>query len=256
VESRIGASLRAARTRAGWSREALAYHSGISWSAIAQIEAGRRKDIRSSSLAALSDALGVSVDHLIGTEAAATAPHLFEHRVLTYRSDKEFLAGTIPFLDGGLGEVDCVLAITTKPKTLLLQGALGERSSQVEFADWADWYQSPGNALSRYRQFLERQVNAGAIWIRVVAEAAWEDRSEAEISMWTRYESLVNLMFAQSPATIVCTYDERAFPRGVVAEAHATHPQVVVGADATASSSYREPHDLLLDPNLRWSEGS
>ena len=36
--SRIGHSLRAARARAGFTREALAYHSGVSWSAIAQIE--------------------------------------------------------------------------------------------------------------------------------------------------------------------------------------------------------------------------
>ena len=56
--SRIGESLKAARERLGWSREALAYHSGVSWSAIAQIESGRRKDVRLSSLSALAEALG------------------------------------------------------------------------------------------------------------------------------------------------------------------------------------------------------
>src|SRR5438034_4762369 len=88
--SRIGHSLRAARARAGWTREALAYHSGVSWSAIAQIESGRRKDVRLSSLSALAEALGVSVDHLIGT-TATIAPPMLGHRLLTYGSDDEFL---------------------------------------------------------------------------------------------------------------------------------------------------------------------
>ncbi|MCU1351598.1 MAG: putative regulator of sigma factor [Acidimicrobiales bacterium] len=255
MDSRIGVSLRAARIRAGWSREALSYHSGVSFSAIAQIESGRRRDVRSSSLSALADALGVSVDHLIGTEAAATTPHLFEHRLLTYGSDEEFIAATVPLLAEG-EDADCVLAITTEPKTLLLRAALGERSAHIEFADWADWYQSPANALSRYREFLTQQAAAGAIWIRIVAEAAWQDRSDAEISAWTRYESLVNLMFAASPVTILCTYDERAFSRGVVSEAHHTHPEVVVGKDASPSSSYREPHDLLLYPDATGSQRS
>jgi transcriptional regulator with XRE-family HTH domain len=246
VDSRIGTYLRAARTRAGWSREALAYHSGVSWSSIAQIESGRRRDIRSSSLSALADALGVSVDYLIGTEAAAVAPHLFEHRVLTYGSDEEFIAGTIPFLNEGIEKAECLLAVTTDAKSLLLRDVLGQRSAHVEFADWAEWYRSPMNALSRYRTFVKQQVSAGAIWIRVVAEAAWQGEGDAEISAWTRYESLVNLMFASSPATIVCTYDDRTFAPAVVAESHRTHPEIVFGKSTTASSSYCEPATFLL----------
>lgn len=56
--SRVGAALRLARVRVGWSREALAYHSGMSGAAIAQIESGRRQDIRLSTLAALAGAWG------------------------------------------------------------------------------------------------------------------------------------------------------------------------------------------------------
>src|SRR5687767_9695620 len=99
--SRIADTLKVARGRLGWSRETLAHHSGVSWSAIAQIETGRRKDVRLSSLAALADALGVSVDYLIGT-AAATTPQPFDHRLLMYRSDEDFLAGAIPFFSEGM----------------------------------------------------------------------------------------------------------------------------------------------------------
>jgi transcriptional regulator with XRE-family HTH domain len=218
----------------------------VSWSAIAQIESGRRKDIRLTSLSALADALELSVDHLIGTAAAAIPPQLFEHQVLIYASDEAFLAGAIPFLDEGIERSDCLLAVTTEAKTTLLRDALGERSGHVEFADWGEWYASPQNALRRYREFVNQQVTAGAVWIRVVAEAGWASDSDVEIEAWTRYESLVNLAFASSPATILCTYDEEAFSPSVVAGAHGTHPKIVRGNDATASTRYERPEDLLL----------
>ncbi len=116
ISSHIGTSLKAARERAGWSRETLAHHSGVSWSAIAQIESGRRKDVRSSTLSALAEALGVSVDYLIGS-ATATAPRLLEHRLLTYGSDEEYLAVAIPFLADGVERSDPLLVVTTEDQT-------------------------------------------------------------------------------------------------------------------------------------------
>jgi hypothetical protein len=219
----------------------------VSWSAIAQIEAGRRRDIRLTSLSALADALEVSVDHLIGTAAAASPPQLFEHQVLIYGSDEEFLAGATPFLDEGIEQSNRLLAITTEAKTALLRSELGERGGYVEFADWAEWYRSPQNALRRYGELVKEQVTAGAVWIRVVAEAAWAGETDADVTAWNRYESLVNLALASSPATILCTYDERSFSPSALADAHCTHPEIVSGNDATPSASYRRPEDLLLD---------
>jgi transcriptional regulator with XRE-family HTH domain len=243
--SRIAANLKAARVRLGWSREVLAYHSGVSWSAISQIESGRRKDVRLSSLSALADALGVSVDYLIGSAAAATTPQLFEHRVLTYGSDEEFIAAAIPFLEEGVAHSHCLAVVMTEAKQGLVRDALGDRSGLVEFADWADWYRSPKEALRRYGELVKQKVELGAVWIRVVAEAAWSG-TDTDLDMWNRYESLVNLAFASSPATIMCTYDERAFPAEVVADALRTHPEVACGAETTASPDYRGPEDLLL----------
>ena len=151
TSSGIGGSLRAARTRLGWSREALAYHSGVSWSAIAQIESGRRKDVRLSSLSALAAALGVSVDYLIGTAAAATTPQLFEHRALAYGSDEELIAAAIPFLDEGIEQSHCLLAVATEAKIGLLRDTLGDRSELVEFADWEDWYLAHRSAEAVWR---------------------------------------------------------------------------------------------------------
>ena len=245
VVSRIAGSLREARARLGWSREALAYHSGVSWSAIAQIESGRRRDVRLNTLSSLADALDVSVDYLIGT---ARTPQLFEHRILTYGSDEEFTAAAIPFLDEGIEQSHCLLAVATESKIGLLREGLEDRSGHVEFADWADWYRSPKEAMRRYGAFVTQKYEDGAAWIRIVAEAAWTSHPEVGMDAWTRYESLVNLAFASSPATIICTYDERSLPVEVVTGASRTHPEIADGSGVTASRLYRAPEDFLLEP--------
>ena len=246
MSSPIGVSLRAARVRLGWSRETLAHHSGVSWSAIAQIESGRRKDVRLSSLSALADALGVSVDYLIGS-ATATAPRLLEHRLLTYGSDEEYLAAATPFFAEGMERSDSLLAVTTEEQIDLLRDSLGDRAD-VEFADSADWYRSPRTAMDGYRTFVNEKLEGGAAWIRIVAEIAPESRSEAEIPAWTRYESYVNLAFASSPTSFICTYDDRSWPADVIADARRTHPELADGGNAaTMNRDYRGPEDFLID---------
>jgi transcriptional regulator with XRE-family HTH domain len=238
--------LRSARVRLGWSRETLAHHSGVSWSAISQIESGRRKDVRSSTLSALAAALGVSVDYLIGS-ATATARRLLEHRLLTYGSDEEYVEAAIPFFAEGMERSDCLLAVTTAEQADLLRHSLAGLAGHVEFADSADWYRSPNVAMEGYRTFVNGKLGAGASWIRIVAEIAPESRSDAEIPGWTRYEGFVNLAFASSPTTFICTYDDRSWPADVIADARRTHPEVVDGAAASVNREYRGPEDFLID---------
>jgi transcriptional regulator with XRE-family HTH domain len=229
----------------GWSRETLAHHSGVSWSAIAQIESGRRKDVRSSTLAPLAQALGVSVDYLIGS-ATAMPRRLLEHRLLTYASDEDFLAAAVPFLAEGAERSDPLLVVTTRDQTQLLRDSLADRAEAVEFADSAEWYRSPATAMQGYLTFVNEQLDAGASWMRVLAEIAPESRSDVEIPAWARYESFVNIAFASAPATVICTYDDRSWPEEVIADARRTHPVLVDGADATVNGDYRGPEDFLI----------
>ena len=245
VGSRIGASLRSARLRAGWSREALAHHSGLTWSAIAQIESGRRRDVHLSTLSALADALGVSVDYLVGGRATVGA-NLLEHRALIYSSDEEFLASAAPFVAEGVMRGEAVLAVTASRRSQLLRKALGGDASHVEFADSARWYRSPWEALDRYRTFVTERFERGAPWVRVVGEPRWEGRSDDEVRQWTCYESIFNLSLASSPATVVCPYDAGSLPDGVIADARHTHPTLAVREENSANPEYQEPGDFLL----------
>jgi transcriptional regulator with XRE-family HTH domain len=249
-ESTIGTSLKAARERRGWSKETLAHHSGITWSAISQIESGRRTDVRLSSLSALARALGVSIDHL-GGSAAAGPPPMLEHRVLVYGSDDEFLAPVAAFLREGIARSEAILVVTTALHLKRIRRDLGADVEHVQLAAAADWYSSPLEALQRYRTFIDGRLEAGFKWVRIVGEPVWADRSAAQIREWTRYESVINLSLASAPATIVCPYDTRSAPAKVVRDAASTHPEREHAGGSAPSESYREPEDFLLQRSSR-----
>jgi transcriptional regulator with XRE-family HTH domain len=245
AESPIAISLRATRERLGWSREVLAYHSGVSWSAIAQIESGRRQDIRLSTLAALAAALGVGIDHLAGTRPT-TAPALLEHRAVVYASNAEFVEAALPFLRGGLDRTEPVLAVTSAPKIRLLRAALADDAADVAFADSARWYRTPTEALRRYGDYMHDRLAAGASWVRILGEPVWAKRSKAQRLAWARYESLLNLTFAGFPTTVLCPYDGRSLPADVLERASQTHPEVIASVGGVAGPGYCSPEEFLL----------
>lgn len=242
--SDIGESLRAARERAGWSREALAYHSGVSWSAIAQIESGRRKDVRLSTLSSLADALRVPVDALIGS--SMIKPRLLEHRVLKYASDEEYAATTVPFLAEGIGQSDCLLAVTTPALAGLLREGLGGRSDQVEYVDSKDWYGSPTETLNYYRSYLQHKVDSGIGRVRIVGELILVGRSEVEITAWIRYEAMINIALSSYPATFICPYDLATLPPAIIDAACRTHPELAHPGGTAPCPTYQDAEEFLL----------
>jgi transcriptional regulator with XRE-family HTH domain len=244
ASSRIAQSLKSARQRLGWSRETLAHHSGLSSAAITQIESGRRQEVRASSLLALANALGVSVDYLVGG-AATVSPNLLQHQVLEYASDDDYLATAIPFLTDGIARSECVLTVTAKHHADLVRDALGDNAHRVEFRDAAEWYTSLRDAAHGYRTFVAERYKGGAPWVRVIAEPVWTGRSETQLAEWFRYESVINLSFTSSPATIVCTYNTRSLPESVLATARRTHPEVA-GAGVNPNPGYTSPEDFLM----------
>ncbi|HLX77470.1 MAG TPA: MEDS domain-containing protein [Acidimicrobiales bacterium] len=239
-------SVKSARERAGLSREELAYRSRLSWAAIAQIESGRRQQVRLGSLVALSNALAVSVDYLVGVNPSEE-PKLLEHRLFAYDSDDDYAASTGRFLAEGIERSDSTLAVTGRRQTELIRDALGEHAAHVEFRDSTEWYRSPRAALEGFRDFIKESFASGSPWVRVIGEPVWDGRSKAEVVGWIRYESIINLALSSSPATVVCPYDERTLPEEVLAGAHMTHPEVEGVGDAASSVDYQQPEEFLLE---------
>jgi transcriptional regulator with XRE-family HTH domain len=242
----IGSRLRAARERRGWNREALAFHSGISWSAIAQIETGRRRNVRPRTLTALSDALGVSIDYLV----AVTGSHrpICEHSALIYDSDDLLLKRGGAFLMEASERGEAVLAVLSDVKIDKVRRHLGHASKSIEFVDSAEWLTTPGAALGGFQKFCVDSMKAGAPWVRVLGEPVWEGRSNSEVERWTRFESLLNLVFASSPISMLCPYDARALDPKIVDAARATHPHTAEETGAVSSPEYADPASFVLDP--------
>jgi transcriptional regulator with XRE-family HTH domain len=247
--SRLGPSVRSARERKGWTRETLATHSGLSWAAISQIESGRRQEVRVSSLVALANALDVSVDYLVGSEATLS-PGMLRHRVLVYGSDEEYVAIIVPFLRDGLARSEPVLVVTAPRQTRLLHDALGDDAPRVEFRDSSRWYTAGAAASNAFLAFARDRFDGGAPWIRIVGEplaSGRRRRSESSLREWIRYESMLNLTLASSPATVMCPYDMRRLPDSVVTAAQSTHPEVVGAGEVRRNPEYCEPTEFLLN---------
>lgn len=245
AEVGIASALIAARARLGWSREALAYHSGVSAAAIAQIESGRRKDVRLSSLSMLADALGVTIDYLARGATSATRP-LLDHRALLYGSDDDLLLETIPYLLDGVERGEFVFVVTTSANVVLIRAALGTHADAVEFGDASAWYGSPLQALAAFREVREERCRAGAPWVRILGEPAWAGWSQSVQKAWIRCEATVNLELTSAPLTILCAYDERSAPRRLLADARRTHPTLQSGGDVQPSSDFCDPAEMLI----------
>jgi hypothetical protein len=202
--------------------------------------------VRPNTLSSLAEALGVTVDYLVRGGAADVV--MLGHRALLYDTDEEFLNTTAPFLAEGIERSEAALVVTTSTNIALLRQRLGSIAGQVEFAEAASWYQTPPSALQRYRAFLNAKLDAGAPWIRIIGEPVWTGRPESDLRLWTRYESLINLVFSAAAATILCPYDVRSLAPEIVRLAGVTHPHMIGPDGLTISPEYADPSGIVLGP--------
>jgi transcriptional regulator with XRE-family HTH domain len=239
----LGNALKAARKRRAWSRETLAHHAGMSWAAIAQIEAGRRKDVRISSLRALAKALGITIDELAeGRERSG-----LQHSAVIFASDQEFIDRLAPAIREAIADSQSVHVVTQKSRGRALRDLLGSAASEASFIDWNDWYTSPMETLNKYRRVLEDDRRDGRAWSLVIGEPVWAERSRREVRAWTRYEAMLNISLAACNATIICPYDSRSVPRGTLQETRQTHPIVSERGTFASSGDEYQAEQLLLD---------
>jgi transcriptional regulator with XRE-family HTH domain len=226
------------------SREQLAVESGLSWSAITQIEAGRRPNPRANTLAELSAALGVTVEYLLGTSGATGT--LLDHYALIYREEADFVATAGPFLEDGVASGDATLVVTDLRNADALREHLGDGAAEIRFADRQTWYRSPREALIGYRQFATQALDAGASWVRVIGEPIWAGLTPEEIQTWVRYEALLNLSFASVPMTLACPYNETTVDQTIVGDARATHYCCLERGHSTPNREFSDPAELFL----------
>ena len=216
--------------------------SGISWSAIAQIESGRRQNVRPDTLSALARALRVPIEYLLHGVAP---PPLLEHRALFHGGRDAFVESTSAFVAEGVERSEPTLVVTTKANIDAVRESMGGDAERAQFLRSDELYAEPGAALTTYVRFARREA-ARAGWARIVGGPPWGRRVDAKAKRWSRYESLLNLACSALPVTIVCTYDETAVAPSILKQAHATHPEVITNGTVERSRAYVDPGMFVL----------
>jgi hypothetical protein len=176
-----------------------------------------------------------------GGETAGTDGQAFAHSACIYRSNQEFLAMAVPFLAEGLSRGEPVLAVTTPANLELVNAALGARGSEMDYAESAYFGRRPAHRIAAFHRYWKRRAARGRTRVRVLAEPVWTGRSAREILAWKRMESTLNVALATTTISMICPYDARILPAGIIAGAGRTHPAQVTGAHTSPCPDYSDP---------------
>ncbi|MFD9962190.1 anti-sigma factor RsbA family regulatory protein [Amycolatopsis sp. NPDC058986] len=170
----------------------------------------------------------------------------FTHPALFYRGEREYLAGTVPFVTGALAGGEPV-AVAVPPHNLeLLRGALGGAATDVVMLDMTEAGRNPGHIIPGVlRAFADRHPGRR---VRIIGEPIWAGRSAHEYPACAQHEALINHAFAGRPVTILCPYDVGTLRPKVLTDALRTHPLVVDAHGQRASDRYA-PDDVVADYN-------
>jgi anti-sigma regulatory factor (Ser/Thr protein kinase) len=163
----------------------------------------------------------------------------FLHEAFLYSSEDEFLDGMLAFIREGLATEEPTFVVLNGNKIERLRAALGEAADDILFADMFNVGANPARIIAAWEQFVETH-GAGGQAIRGIGEPIWAGRSESELAECHRHESLLNIVFADTPLfRLVCPYDVSALDERVIAEAERNHPYVSENGSIRASGNYR-----------------
>jgi anti-sigma regulatory factor (Ser/Thr protein kinase) len=163
---------------------------------------------------------------------------VFRHEALLYSGEREFLDGTLPFIEQGLAENEFVLVVVGEDKIRHLEAALGPDADSVRFADMDRVGRNPARIIPLWRQLVDEGVANGRA-VRGIGEPTWPGRTPAELAECRRHEALLNVAFADAPAwTLLCPYDAAGLGPEVVRAAEQTHPHVAQLGAVRESAAY------------------
>jgi anti-sigma regulatory factor (Ser/Thr protein kinase) len=170
------------------------------------------------------------------------------HDALLYRDADDYLAGTVGFIEAGLGRAEPVLVATPPANLARLREALGPAAGLVRMLDMCQVGRNPGRILPAVLLAFAR-FHAGRP-VRVVGEPIWAGRTHVEYPACVQHEALTNTAFAGLPAMIRCPYDISRLDRQVIGDAERTHPRLAGAEGSRRSGRYADPVATAADFNL------
>jgi anti-sigma regulatory factor (Ser/Thr protein kinase) len=166
----------------------------------------------------------------------------FVHPALLYADAAEYLAGTIPFILGGLGLGEPVMVAVPGDNLTLIRSALGADAGRVVLHDMSVAGRNPGRIIPGV--LLAFAAEHADKPVRIIGEPIWAGRSEVEYPACAQHEALINAAFAGRPATILCPYDTSRLAPAWLADAHRTHPVMWTSTRRWRSRYYADPIEV------------
>jgi DcmR-like sensory protein len=120
------------------------------------------------------------------------------HEVGFYRSDAEFGALIVPFVEKGVAANQPVIIGYGDRKASLLRSWLSDPDAVTFIAD-NSLYATPARAIASYWQLFERHAAAGATQIRIAGDVPHEGNG-GRFAGWDRYESAANTVWDRFPS--------------------------------------------------------
>jgi anti-sigma regulatory factor (Ser/Thr protein kinase) len=148
------------------------------------------------------------------------------HEAGFYRSDAEFAALIVPFVEEGVAAGQPVILGYDDRKASLLRAWLDDPGA-VAFLTDGSLYATPARAIASYWQLFERLTAAGATQIRIAGDVPHEGNG-GRFAGWDRYESAANTVWDQFPVWSRCLYDAATAAPRVLDVAARTHPRIVL----------------------------
>lgn len=173
----------------------------------------------------------------------------FVHPALFYGDEREYLAGTVPFVRAGLEAGDPVAVAVPGENLDLIRDGLGADADAVRLLDMREAGRNPGRIIPGVlRAFADAQPPGRRV--RIIGEPIWAGRTEAEYPACAQHEALINAAFQGRTVSILCPYDTRRLAPHVIADAYATHPTVVhAGVGPLRDSGSYAPEDVVARYN-------
>lgn len=176
---------------------------------------------------------------------SATLAEPLIHAALPYSGADDYVAAVVGFVEEGLDRGEPALVFAPRPNLDLVRDALSD-TSDATLLDAVDVARNPARIIPAALRFTDSHAGHR---VRIVGEGALPGRSPAAQREFARHEALVNVLFADVAASILCPYDVAGLDASVVEHGLRTHPYASDAAGHRRNPVYADPAATLSMTN-------
>ncbi len=170
----------------------------------------------------------------------APSPGALTHTALLYRAPKELRVAVRDFAAAAAADGEPLLAVLPAHSLSLLDDVLARSGAELTRVDVAEAGRNPGRLIPLVLAWLADQPGPA----RIISEATWPGRRDAELTEVLRHEALLNHVLADEPASLLCPFDAARLDGEVLAGAEMTHPWLIDETGRRPSERYGDPLEL------------